>query len=70
MGDLLAAFACCRGAPRARAQFAVIDVASVAQLIQQAQTLTQQLAAARAAAGAGADAVSVDDRHRGMQHAA
>lgn len=35
------------GAPTARAQFAVIDVASLAQLIQQAQTLTQQLAAAR-----------------------
>ena len=32
----------------ARAQFAVIDVASVAQLIQQAQTLTQQLEQARA----------------------
>lgn len=32
----------------ARAQFAVIDVASVAQLVQQAQTLAQQLEAARA----------------------
>jgi type IV secretion system protein VirB5 len=32
----------------ARAQFAVIDVASVAQLIQQAQTLSSQLAQARA----------------------
>jgi type IV secretion system protein VirB5 len=32
----------------AGAQFAVIDVASVAQLIQQAQTLTQQLEQARA----------------------
>jgi type IV secretion system protein VirB5 len=35
------------GVPAARAQFAVIDVASLTQLIQQAQTLTQQLAAAR-----------------------
>jgi type IV secretion system protein VirB5 len=35
-------------APRAQAQFAVIDLASVTQLIQQAQTLTQQLQAARA----------------------
>lgn len=32
----------------ARAQFAVVDVASVAQLVQQAQTLAQQLEAARA----------------------
>jgi type IV secretion system protein VirB5 len=32
----------------AQAQFAVIDVASVAQLVQQAQTLAQQLDAARA----------------------
>jgi len=34
--------------PAARAQFAVIDVASVAQLVQQSQTLAQQLASARA----------------------
>jgi type IV secretion system protein VirB5 len=34
-------------APSARAQMAVIDVASVTRLIQQAQTLTQQLEAAR-----------------------
>jgi len=32
----------------AQAQFAVIDVASIAQLVQQAQTLAQQLEAARA----------------------
>jgi len=37
--------------PRAQAQFAVIDIASVTQLIQQAQTLTQQLQAARAQLG-------------------
>jgi type IV secretion system protein VirB5 len=35
-------------APSARAQFAVIDVASVRQLVQQVQTLGQQLDAARA----------------------
>jgi type IV secretion system protein VirB5 len=35
-------------APSAHAQFAVIDVASVRQLIQQVQTLGQQLEAARA----------------------
>jgi type IV secretion system protein VirB5 len=34
-------------APAAQAQFAVIDVASVTQLVQQAQTLAQQLEAAR-----------------------
>ena len=34
--------------PNARAQFAVIDVASVRQLVQQVQTLAQQLEAARA----------------------
>lgn len=35
-------------APGARAQFAVIDAASVGQLVQEAQTLAQQLQAARA----------------------
>jgi type IV secretion system protein VirB5 len=34
--------------PAARAQFAVIDVASIAQLVQQVQLLSQQLAAAQA----------------------
>ena len=34
-------------APRAQAQFAVIDVASIAQLIQQIQTLNQALTTAR-----------------------
>ena len=36
------------GTQQAQAQFAVIDVASITQLIQQAQTLTAQLEAARA----------------------
>ena len=36
------------GVPSAQAQFAVIDATAVAHLISQAQTLTQQLAAARA----------------------
>jgi len=36
------------GVPAAKAQFAVIDATAVAHLITQAQTLTQQLAAARA----------------------
>jgi type IV secretion system protein VirB5 len=36
------------GAPAANAQFAVIDVASVTQLVSQVQTLEQQLSTARA----------------------
>jgi type IV secretion system protein VirB5 len=36
------------GVPPARAQFAVVDVAALAQLVQQVQTLAQQLAAAQA----------------------
>jgi type IV secretion system protein VirB5 len=36
------------GIPAARAQFAVIDVAAVAQLVSQLQTLEQQLATAKA----------------------
>jgi len=36
------------GVPSARAQFAVVDAAAVTHLISQAQTLAQQLAAARA----------------------
>lgn len=38
---------CLLGCGGARAQFAVIDVASVAQLLQEVQTLAQQLEAAR-----------------------
>jgi type IV secretion system protein VirB5 len=51
----------------ARAQFAVIDLASVAQLVEQAQTLAQQLAAARAqVAQAQAQYQSITG-NRGMQ---
>jgi type IV secretion system protein VirB5 len=45
--SLLAWAALCTGAPAAQAQFAVIDVASVTQLIAEVQTLEQQLATAR-----------------------
>ncbi len=38
----------CAAAPAAHAQFAVIDVASLTQLVSEAQTLEQQLATARA----------------------
>ena len=44
---LLLAFTLAAGAPAAHAQFAVIDVATVGQLISQLQTLEQQLATAR-----------------------
>jgi len=45
---LTAALALLVASSAARAQFAVIDVASLTQLLQQAETLAQQLAAARA----------------------
>lgn len=44
---LMAFLVCGGGIPLAQAQFAVIDVASVAQLISQLNTLEQQLATAR-----------------------
>src|SRR5882762_7407263 len=43
----LSAVACFLAAPAARAQFAVIDVGAIAQLIAQAQILEDQLATAR-----------------------
>jgi type IV secretion system protein VirB5 len=45
---LIAFLVCGGGVPLAEAQFAVIDVASVTQLISQLNTLEQQLATARA----------------------
>lgn len=45
---LAAAMLALGAAPTADAQFAVIDVASIVQLVQQVQLLAQQLAAARA----------------------
>ena len=45
--SLVFAWVCLLVAPMARAQFAVIDVGAIAQLIAQAQTLEQQLATAR-----------------------
>ncbi|MBS0379597.1 MAG: hypothetical protein JSS29_14000 [Proteobacteria bacterium] len=47
LAAVAALLAGCLGAPLAQAQFAVIDVASVTQLIEQVQTLEQQLATAR-----------------------
>src|SRR5262249_5009967 len=43
----LVLWACLLAAPAARAQFAVIDVGAITQLIIQAQTLEEQLATAR-----------------------
>ena len=45
---LMAFLVACCGIPAAQAQFAVIDVASVTQLISQLNTLEQQLATAKA----------------------
>ncbi len=39
--------ACCAGAPAARAQWAVIDAPAIVQLIQEVQTMAQQLATAK-----------------------
>ena len=44
----LTAVLLCAAAPAAHAQFAVIDVASLTQLVSEVQTLEQQLATARA----------------------
>jgi len=63
----LTAVLLCAAAPAVHAQFAVIDVASLTQLVSEVQTLEQQLATARAAL-AGAGAVSGHDR--GSRHGA
>ncbi len=47
LAAVAALIAGCLGAPLAQAQFAVIDVASVTQLIEEVQTLEQQLSTAR-----------------------
>jgi type IV secretion system protein VirB5 len=39
--------ACCAGVPAARAQWAVIDAPAIVQLIQEVQTMAQQLATAK-----------------------
>jgi type IV secretion system protein VirB5 len=66
-GILLVTAALVAAAPAADAQFAVIDVAAVTQLISEVQTLEQQLAAARGAlAQAQAEYQSITGQ-RGMQ---
>ena len=58
---------CVAGIPAAHAQFAVIDVASVSQLISEVQTLEQQLATAKADLAQAQAAYQSTVGNRGMQ---
>jgi type IV secretion system protein VirB5 len=58
---------CCAAVPAAHAQFAVIDVASVTQLISQVKTLEQQLATAQADLAQAQSAYQSTVGHRGME---
>ena len=53
--------------PAARAQWAVIDVGAIAQLIQQVQTLRQQLLTAQAQLDQAQEALATTTGNRGMQ---
>ena len=53
--------------PAARAQWAVIDVGAIAQLIQEVQTLRQQLATAQAQLNQAEAALATTTGNRGMQ---
>src|ERR1700678_2608671 len=53
--------------PAARAQWAVIDVGAIAQLIQEVQTLSQQLHAAQAQRSQAQAALATTTGNRGMQ---
>jgi len=55
-------------APRAHAQFAVIDVSSIAQLIQQAETLNQALNTARSQLAQAQQEFQAITGNRGMQN--
>src|SRR5579863_7983068 len=54
-------------APAARAQWAVIDVPAIAQLIQEVQTMQQQLATARSQLQSTQQALQAMTGSRGMQ---
>ena len=54
-------------APAARAQWAVIDVGAIAQLIQEVQTLRQQLLTAQAQLNQAQTALATTTGNRGMQ---
>ncbi len=64
---LLMCAICVAGIPAAHAQFAVIDVASVSQLISQVKTLEQQLATAKADLALAQSAYQSTVGDRGMQ---
>ncbi len=53
--------------PVARAQWAVIDVGAIAQLIQEVQTLRQQLTTAQAQLNQAEAALATTTGNRGMQ---
>jgi type IV secretion system protein VirB5 len=55
------------GVPAARAQWAVIDVGAIAQLIQEVQTLRQQLLTAQAQLNQAEAALATTTGNRGMQ---
>jgi type IV secretion system protein VirB5 len=55
------------GVPAARAQWAVIDVGAIAQLIQEVQTLRQQLLTAQAQLNQAETALATTTGNRGMQ---
>lgn len=57
----------CAGIPAAHAQFAVIDVASVSQLISEVKTLEEQLATAKAGLAQAQSAYQSTVGDRGMQ---
>lgn len=63
----LGLLACIAIAPAARAQWAVIDVPAIAQLIQEVQTMQQQLATAREQLQSAQQALQVMTGGRGME---
>jgi type IV secretion system protein VirB5 len=64
---LLLVAVCIAGIPAAHAQFAVIDVASVSQLVSQVKTLEEQLATAKADLAQAQSAYQSTIGDRGMQ---
>jgi type IV secretion system protein VirB5 len=67
LGVLLTALVAIGVTPSARAQFAVIDVASIGQLVQQVQQLQQQVATARGQLAQAQSEYAAMTGNRGMQ---
>jgi type IV secretion system protein VirB5 len=65
---LITAIALCQFSPRAKAQFAVIDVGAIVQLIQQVATLRQQLANAEQQLNQAQQQFQSTTGQRGMQN--